>query len=341
VNRFRVSILAALFFALMVGGWAQQPALFSLLQTIPLPGLPANSDFDGLAVDVPGQRLFLADDKSSAVKVIDLHTNKLIRTISDVKEPHSLVYRADIKKLYVVDGSLGEVKIYQGTSLNPIGSVKGLQGADSSTFDNSTKHMFVTNAGVDAHLPYCLISIIDTTFAKKLADIKIDATDIEGLAIEKSGPRLFVNIISKDEVGVIDREKHALIATWPIGPVNQMGAATALDEAGHRLFVAALKPPKVIVLDTDSGKVVASLPGVEMSHAMDYDPVKKRIYLAGTEFVDVFQQNDTDHYELIGHIPTAFRARTAILLPDLNRYYLAVPQHENQIAEVRVYKVLP
>ena len=120
-----------------------------------------------------------------------------------------------------------------------------------------------------------------------------------------------------------------------------MGAATALDEAGHRLFVASLKPPKLFVLDTDSGNVVTSLPSVEMSHDMAYDPGKKRIYLAGTEFVDVFQQNDADHYELIGHIPTAFRARTAILLPDLNRYYLAVPQHEGQIAEVRVYKVLP
>jgi hypothetical protein len=86
---------------------------------------------------------------------------------------------------------------------------------------------------------------------------------------------------------------------------------------------------------------VASLPSVEMSHDMAYDSRRKRIYLAGNEFVDVFQQNDADHYELIGHIPTAFRARTAVLLPDLNRYYLAVPQHEDQIAEVRIYKVLP
>jgi DNA-binding beta-propeller fold protein YncE len=340
VSKFPVNILATVLFALMAG-LAPQPVLVTLLQSIPLPGLPSNSDFDGLALDVPGQRLFLADDKSSAVRVIDLHTNKLIRTISDVKEPHSLVYRADIQKLYVVDGALGEVRIYQGSSLNSIGSVKGLKGADSSTFDNSTKQMFVTNAGVDAHLPYCLISVIDTTVARKLADIRIDAADIEGLAIEKSGPRLFVNIISKEEVGVIDRKKRTVIAAWPIGKVNQMGAATALDEAGHRLFVTSLKPPRLFVLDTDSGNVVTSLPSVEMSHDMAYDPGKKRIYLAGTEFVDVFQQKDADHYELIGHIPTAFRARTAMLLPDLNRYYLAVPQHEGQIAEVRVYKVLP
>jgi DNA-binding beta-propeller fold protein YncE len=318
-------------------------ALLALLQTIPLPGLPPNSDFDGLAVDVPGQRLFLTDDKSSAIRVIDLHTDKLIHTISDVKEPHSVVYRADVKELYVVDGGLGEVQIYQGNSLKSIGSVKGLEGADSSAFDTSTKRMFVTNAGVDARLPYCLISVLDMTAAKKLADIKIDATDIEGMAIEKSGPRLFVNILSRHEVGVIDRETHTLIASWAIGQgaEDQMGAATAIDEAGHRLFVGSLHPPKLIVLNTDSGKVVASLPCVELSHVMAYDPRQRRIYIAGTEFVDVFQQNDADHYKLIGHIPTAFRARTALLVPEMNRYYIAVPRHGNPIAEVRVYQVLP
>jgi hypothetical protein len=54
----------------------------------------------------------------------------------------------------------------------------------------------------------------------------------------------------------------------------------------------------------------------------------------------VFQQSDPDHYEQIGHIPTAFRAKTAILIPELNRYYVAVPHHEKQSAELRVYAVV-
>jgi len=74
---------------------------------------------------------------------------------------------------------------------------------------------------------------------------------------------------------------------------------------------------------------------------MSYDPGTKRIYIAGTDFVDVFQQKDADHYEQIGHVPGSFRAKTAILVPQLDRYYLAVPHHGDQVAEVRVYKVQP
>ena len=57
--------------------------------------------------------------------------------------------------------------------------------------------------------------------------------------------------------------------------------------------------------------------------------------------IDVFHENDADHYDLIGHIATAFRAKTGVLVPELNSYYLAVPQHEKQTAELRVYEVLP
>jgi hypothetical protein len=113
----------------------------------------------------------------------------------------------------------------------------------------------------------------------------------------------------------------------------------ALDEADHRLFLVTAKPEKLIVLDSDSGRVVSSLPCVGLADDMAYDPRKKRIYISGTEFVDVFQQTDADHYKLIGHIPGSFRAKTALLVPELNRYFLAVPRHGDKEAEVRIYEV--
>jgi len=42
---------------------------------------------------------------------------------------------------------------------------------------------------------------------------------------------------------------------------------------------------------------------------------------------------------LLAKIPGSFRAKTGIYVPELNRYYLAVPHHEKQDAEVRVYEI--
>jgi DNA-binding beta-propeller fold protein YncE len=201
--------------------------------------------------------------------------------------------------------------------------------------------MYVVNGGEGANLPYTFISVIDTTASKKLADIKIDADSIEAMAVEKSGPRLFANLESKSTVAVIDRKKRVVIATWPAGEVAKQLVAMAFDEAGHRLFVTSKTPAKLIVLDSDSGKVVTSLPCVAMNDDMAYDPGNRRIYISGNDFVDVFQQKDPDHYEQIGHIAGSFRAKTAILVPQLNRYYLAVPRQGGKPAEVRIYQAVP
>jgi hypothetical protein len=54
------------------------------------------------------------------------------------------------------------------------------------------------------------------------------------------------------------------------------------------------------------------------------DVARKRIYVTGTETTTVFEQKDADHYTHIADVPTGFRARTSLLVPELNRLYIAV-----------------
>jgi DNA-binding beta-propeller fold protein YncE len=237
--------------------------------------------------------------------------------------------------------SSGAIKIYDSDSYKPVGSIKLKDDADSMAYDPATKYMYVVNGGEGAKMAYSFISVVDTTAGKNLADIKIDSDAVEAIALEKSGPRLFVNLTGKDAVGVVDREKHTVINTWPTGQVSKHLIAMSFDEADHRLFVTTRTPGKLIVLDTDSGKVVTSLPCVSDNDDMAYDSASKRVYVSGSGFVDVYQQKDADHYDQIGHVATVFKARTSILVPELKKYYLAVSHHGTTPAAVRVYDVVP
>jgi DNA-binding beta-propeller fold protein YncE len=324
----------------IVGVWAQSKAPLALKQTIPVPGLTKEGDFDHLTLDMQGQRLFLAGEDNSVVEIFDLGAGKLVHSIADVKAPHSMVYRPDSKKLFVVDGGSGEVKIYDTDSYKRTGSIKLREDADSMAYDPATKYMYVVNGGEGAKMTYSFISVIDTTAEKSLADIKLESDAVEALAIEKSGPRLFVNMTGKDAIGVVDREKHTVITTWPTGQVAKHLIAMSFDEADHRLFVTTRTPGKLIVLDSDSGKVVASLPCVSDNDDMAYDSTSQRIYVSGSGFVDVYHQNDPDHYDQIAHVATVFKARTSILVPELKKYYLAVPHRGTTAAAVRVYDVV-
>jgi DNA-binding beta-propeller fold protein YncE len=341
VNRLKTTTLVTALLILIVGVWAQNKTPLALKQTIPVTGIDKEGDFDHFAIDLQGHRLFLAGEDNSVVEIFDLGAGKLIHTISDVKAPHSMVYRADSKKLFVVDGGAGEVKIYDSDFYKPMGSIKLREDADSMAYDSSTKYMYVVNGGKDAHMTYSFISVVDTTAGKNLADIKIDSDAVEALALEKSGPRLFVNMTGKDAVAVVDREKHTVINTWPTGQVAKHLIAMSFDEADHRLFVSTRTPGKLILLDTDTGKVVTSLPCVSDNDDMAYDSANKRIYISGSGFVDVYQQKDADHYDQIAHVATAFKARTSILVPELKKYYLGIPHHGTTPAAIRVYDVVP
>ena len=334
------SILFTCLMALPFVATAQERTPLKLVATIPLPGLK-DGDFDHFAVDLDGHRLFLTAEENDRLEVLDSKSNQHVRTMQDIKAPHAILFRKDLKKLFVVEGDASAVKIYDSESYKALGEIKVSIDADSIAYDASASYMYVVNGGREAHTSYSLISVIDTNNAKKLRDIKIPSDHVEALVLEKSGPRLFMNITGQNMVGVMDRNKSELSAKWPLPAGDKLNVAMAFDETNHRLFVVTRSPGKLIVLNSDDGKVIANLPAVGMVDDAAYDAQHKRIYLAGDGFLDVFEQKDADHYALLAKIPGAFRAKTGILVPELNRYYLAVPHHAGKEAEVRVYDIQP
>ncbi len=331
-------LVLALMSALAVNAAAQAAAPWKLVATIPLPGLH-DGDFDHFAPDIDGHRLFLTGEENEKVLVLDTETNKLVHTIEDVKAPHAILYRKDLKKMFIVAGDASAVQVYDADTYKMGAEIKVSIDADSIAYDPATHYMYVVSGGREAHTPYSLISVIDTNTSKKLRDIKIHTNHVEAIVLEKSGPRMFCNLTGLSAVGVMNRKGSTLRATWPLPAGDKMNVAMALDEASHRLFVVTRNPGKLIVLNSDTGKVVASYDAVGMVDDMSYDAQHKRVYLAGDGAVDVFEQKDADHYSLLAKIPGSFRAKTGILVPELNRYYLAVPHHEKQGAEVRVYEI--
>ncbi|HEX2663429.1 MAG TPA: hypothetical protein VHM93_11410 [Candidatus Acidoferrum sp.] len=338
--KYRQCFLLALLVSFSFRVAAQSKDPLKLVATIPLPGLK-DGDFDHFASDIDGHRLFLTDEENDKVDILDTETNTRIHTIEDAKAPHAILYRKDLKKLFIVEGDASAVRIYDSDTYRPLGEIKLSVDADSAAYDSATHYLYVVNGGREAHTPYSLISVVDTDTSKKLRDIKIGSNRVEAVLLEKSGPRLFCNITGQNAVGVVDRNKGALLATWPLPSGDKTNVAMSFDEANHRLFVSTRDPGKLIVLNSDSGKVISALPSVGMVDDAAYDANHKRIYLAGDGYLDVFQQHDADHYSLLGHVQGSFRAKTGILVPELNRYYLAVPHHEGKDAEVRVYDLQP
>src|SRR5467141_594464 len=320
----RYSMLAAFLVLFAIAARGQGALPLKLAQTLTLPG-DIKGNFDHFGVDLKGDRLFATPEGYKAVLVFELKSGKPIHTITGIGKPHAVLYREDLNRIYITDGDAGDLKIFDGKTYALLSSVKLLEDSDSIGYDPKTKYLYIDNGGGDVHQTYSMLSVVDTTAGKKVADIKIDGDTLEAMALEKSGSKVYVNNKAKSQVDVIDREKRELIASWPVtkGKVN---VAMALDEANHRLFIAC-RGGQLVVMDTQTGKEIVALPITKGADDLTYDPGSKRIYAACDGDADVYEQSDPDNYKLLAKVPTGPVGRTALLVPDLKRYFVAVPQH--------------
>jgi len=342
----RFGVLAALSLSLLAGVPTGSTEPLKFVEALVMPDVPKGPYSDHLAVDIPGHRLFATPQAQKSVQVFDFTTGKPLHTISGIENPHSVLYRSDLNQIYVTDGEAGLLRVYKGSDYSQIKSIDHLPDADSIGYDPVTKYLYVTNGGKDAGLDHALLTIVDTTTLNRLGDIKLPALSPEAMAMESIGTRIYVDLMDKNLVAVVDRKKQELLATWPVTKCRKPIAA-GLDEANHRLFVGCRDTETsgaIDIFDTQTGKELETLPIGGWVDYIAYDPDSHRIYAScGAPVPDggdlfVFRSEGQGHYKLLAKVPTAPRAKTALFVPEINRVFVSVPHFEKE-ARVLVFQV--
>ena len=310
---------------------AEEAGPLRLIQTIPLRNVEGR--IDHMAVDLKGERLFIAALGNNTVEIVDLRAGKHMETITGLHEPQGVGFVPEFNKIFVANAQSGACEVFDGSSFKRIKSIKLSDDADNIRYDAAARRVYVGYGSGG-------LGIIDAATGDQLGEIKLDGHP-ESFQLEKSGPRIFVNIPTSQKIAVVDREKRAAVTAWPVGGATA-NFPMALDETHHRLFVGFRKPAKLVVYDTESGKVIANLDSPGDADDIFYDGTRQRIYISGGEgFIGIIQQQDADHYKSLTKIPTASGARTSLFVPELGRLYLAVPHRGTQRAEIRVYEAQP
>ena len=310
---------------------AEESAALRSVQTIPLPSVEGR--IDHMAADLKGQRLFIAALGNNTVEVLDLRAGKRTRSLSGFHQPQGVSFVPDFNKVFVTNEEGGNCDVYDGSSFKLVKSIRFSDDSDNIRYDTSNRRVYVGYGSGG-------LGIINAASGEQSGAINLNGHP-ESFQLERAGPRIFINIPKSQEIAVVDREKGAVIGSWPITGARSNFPMT-LDEAHRRLFVGVRQPAKILVFDTDSGKLVADLPSPGDADDIFYDGGRQRIYISGGDgFIGILQQQDADHYKTLAEIPTASGARTSLFVPELSRLYLAVPHRGAQRAEIRVYEALP
>lgn len=318
--------LLIVFLASIALAWGQGNAPLRLEKTIALPDVQGR--IDHMSVDVKSGRLFVSALGNNTVEILDISAGKRLTTIKGLREPQGVLYVGDSNRLYVANGDDGSVRIFDATSYKLLSTLNYGDDADNLRYDPVRKSVYV-GFGSGA------LGEIDAN-GNKVAEVRLDAHP-ESFQIEKAGPHIYVNLPDSRRIAIVDRERHAVIATWKTD-LAFANFPMALDESDHRLFVVTRLPPRLLVIDTATGNIIQKLPAVSDSDDVFYDAARKRIYASGGGGeISVFQQTNPDHYLELPHLETVKGARTSFFSPELDRLFLAVRREGAQAAEIRIY----
>ncbi|HXN21421.1 MAG TPA: hypothetical protein VOA41_01605 [Candidatus Dormibacteraeota bacterium] len=325
---------------LTVSAEAQQKSSkpLRLLQTVSLSGF--TGDFDHFAVDEKRNRLFLAGEDHKTVEVFDLKTGHRLKSIPGFGTPHSIFYLPEDDRILVTDSEKG-LQILRGADYKLVGHVDGLAGADSGRLDSAAHILYIVTGGKDVPLDHSFLVAIDLRNHKKIGELRFESNHVEAFALEPGTSRLFINITDKGEVAVVDRKSMQVIARWPV-QVAAENSPMIYDADHHRLLLVCRKPAMFVALDSDTGKVVANLPAVGRSDDIAFDPSSGRIYVPGGEgYISIFHQDSADQYSLVANVPSAQGAKTSLLLPALDRYFVAVsPGKTKAPAKLLIFEIV-
>jgi DNA-binding beta-propeller fold protein YncE len=281
-----------------------------------------------MAVDLKGQRLFVAALGNNTLEIIDLKKGDRVASVSGFDEPQGVVFIPESGRVVVANGGDGTIAFIDGNTLKPVKTVRSGGDADNVRYDASRERVYV-GYGDGA------LAVLSTD-GEHLGDVPLGG---HPESFQLDGVKIYVNVPSRREVAVVDADNLQVTGRWR---VNDAAAnyPMALDAVHHRLFVVTRKPQRLLIYDTGTGKPSSTAEAGGDSDDIFYDG--GRVYASfGEGTVFVYEQLDPDRYRVASKVQTAAGARTSLFSPELRRLFIATPRRDDREAEIIVFEVVP
>jgi DNA-binding beta-propeller fold protein YncE len=305
-----VPMVAAMAFAAVLPALAAQD--WHQVNTFELKGPGA---WDYLSADPADHRVFIA--RTTHTMVVNGQTGALIADIPGQQSAHGVALVPAVGRGFISDGGgQGSIVIFDLATYAILGRLPAQPDTDGIIYD-STDNLVLTVSGRGKALMAFRPDI--DPHNGKIDTVVVLHGEPEFLAADAKG-RVYVNLMTTNEVAVVDLKKHAVLANWPVAPGgNPVGMA--LDAKTGRLFIGCRGPQKLVVMDTKDGKVLADLPIGKGVDAVEFDG--DEIFVStGDGTLVVARETSPGKFGITQTVATNEGARTMTIDPSTHMLYL-------------------
>ena len=318
---FVLTTLKFLLLSLVVCGSAPHAlaqANWSVVNTFHIGG---DGGWDYMTVDSENHRLYVP--RSTHTMVIDAESGKTIADMPGQKRNHGVALAPSAGRGFITDGGgNGSLVIFDLKTNQVLGSLAAQPDADGIIFDKTSGLVLFVSG--DGGVLMTVKPDVDPKNGKIDPPIDLGGKP-EFLAADGAG-KVYINLVDKNEVAVVDIKARIVLAHWPTAPGGSP-VGMSMDTKNRRLFIGCRNPQKLIVMSADDGKILADLPiGVGVD-ATKFDGTYAfascrdgKLYVAG--------ETSPGKFEIVQTVTTPQGARTMDVDRSAQRIYLPTAELE-------------
>lgn len=193
----------------------------------------------GIAVSPDGAKLYVAENLTNKLAVVDLATRKVLTKIEVGEYPYDCLVSNDGQRVYVSNWGSRSVSIIETAGLKVIGSVSVGDHPNDLELTRDGKTLYVANANSNT------VSVVDTAQAKEIEAIStalhpkspIGSTP-NAVALSPNEKTLYVANADNNNLALVDVSQRGQSKVKGFIPTGWYPTAVRVSQDGRRVFVA-------------------------------------------------------------------------------------------------------
>jgi YVTN family beta-propeller protein len=272
-------------------------------------GIDVNTFPIGVAVNPSTSKVYVVNEYSNTVSVIDTNTDTVKSTISLGNFPYGIDINPLNNRIYVTNRGSNTVSVLDGSVDTKLHDVNVGKSPVGIAVNPSANWIYVTN------LDDGTMSVIDGITNEIIDTISVGKTPY-GVAVNPLSNKIYVTDIITNTVTVIDGETNEISAKIPVGKKPTGLAIDIPDKKGenNRLYVANYDSDTVSVIDTVTNEVTNNITSVGDSPVgIAINSISNKLYVSNiaSNTVAVIDTNNINSDDINTH--TRDKNNTALL----------------------------
>jgi DNA-binding beta-propeller fold protein YncE len=322
------TVMLFLFMAIVIAGAKAHADEYAVKETLQVGG---EGGFDFITVDPDAKLLYLP--RASHTQVVDAGSGKIVGDVPDNSRSHGVALVPDLGRGYISNGGDGTVQIFDLKSNQSLGRVKAAEDADCIIYDAASKQVLAFCG--DANVMVAVPADVDPINGNATATVELGGKP-EFAATNGHG-KVFVNLVDKDLVAVVDTNAMKVVDKWPVAPAAQP-VGLALDPGGKRIYVGC-RSKQMVIMSAEDGHVVAHVPiGEGVDATAYYDGTAFASCRDGT--LTVVRETSPEKFEVVQTVKTAPRAKTMAIDEKTGNIFLPTAEGQGRSLTPGSFKVL-